>query len=118
MYHIYFTFVLQLQSIKDFEDHDSIDNLQVSNANINYLLQNFTSICKRYTKLMATKHQLQYYMFNNPKETLDTNFVHAVIQLEAATLRLQHIQLSYPVYCYIHDYVCVLSTFRTVEATY
>ena len=51
---------------------------------------------------MATKHQLQYYMFST-RETLNKNLVHAVIQLEAATFRLQHIQVSCLIY--VHDYV-------------
>ena len=33
-------------------------------------------------------------MLNTPYETLSTNLVHAVIQLEAATFRLQYIQVS------------------------
>ena len=55
---------------------------------------------------MAIKHQLQYYMFSTPNKTLDTNLVvHAVIQIEAAAFRLQHIQVSCLIYCYTHDYV-------------
>ena len=54
---------------------------------------------------MATKHQLQYYMLRTPDETLNTNLVHAVIQLEAATFRLQHTQVSCLIYA--HNYVTV-----------
>ena len=89
-------FVLQLQNLQHLaiEDHDSVDNLNVSNTTIGFITQNFTSICKRYTKLMATKHQLQHYMFNIPNETFDANFTLAVIHLETAAFRLQHIQVS------------------------
>ena len=86
---MYITF-LQVGSIKDLEDHGSrpVGIRHISNATLESLLQNFTSICKRYTKVMAIKHQLQHHMFNN------TNFVNATIYLETAAFRLQHIQVS------------------------
>ena len=56
---------LQFGSIKDLEDHGSrpagIIIRTISNATKELLLQNFTSICKRYTKVMAIKHQLQHH---------------------------------------------------------
>ena len=87
-------FVLQLQKIQHLEDHGSAGHLNISNKTIDFLLHNFTSICKRYTKVMATKHQLQHCMFKNSDETLNTNLTDAVIHLETAAFRLQHIQVS------------------------
>ena len=40
---------------------------------------------------MATKHWLQHHMFKNSS---DTNLIDAVIHLETAAYRLQHIQVS------------------------
>ena len=87
-------FVLQLQKIQHLEDHGSAGHLNISNETIGFIIQNFTSICKRYTKVMATKHHLQHYMFNNTDETLNTNLTDAIIHLETAAFRLQHIQVS------------------------
>ena len=109
---MYITFVLQLQKINYLEDHDFADDLNISNETIDFLLDNFTSICKRYTKVMATKHQLQYYMFKNADETLNTNLTDAVIHLETAAFRLQHIQVSNLILI-IYTY-----TFQIAEATY
>ena len=98
-------FVLQLQKIKDLEDHDFTDDLNISNETIDFLLDNFTSICKRYTKVMATKHQLQHDMFNNSDEPLNTNLTDAVIHLETAAFRLQNIQVSNLI---LIIYICTL----------
>ena len=87
----YITFVLQLQKIAQLEYHNLASRSNIANTAINSLLQNFTSICKRYTKVMATKHWLQHHMFKNSS---DTNLIDAVIHLETAAYRLQHIQVS------------------------
>ena len=102
---MYITFVLQLQKINYLEDHDFADDLNISNETIDFLLDNFTSICKRYTKVMATKHQLQHYMFKNSDEPINTNLTDAVIHLETAAFRLQHIQVSNLI---LIIYICTL----------
>ena len=64
--------------------------MNISNTTIELILQNFTSICKRYTKVMAIKHQLQYHMFKR------TSLIPVLVHLETAAFRLQHIQVSSP----------------------
>ena len=81
--------------------------MNVSNKTIGFIIQNFTSICKRYTKIMATKHQLQHYMFNIPNATLNANLTHAVIHLETAAFRLQHIQVSNTIIINLHIYIYI-----------
>ena len=65
---------------------------------------------------MATKHQLQHYMFNNPNEALILQLGQVITHLEVATFRLQHIQVSSFTQLYIRTYnIYILS--KIVEST-
>ena len=59
---------------------------------------------------MATKHQLQHYMFNNPNENLISQLGQVVTHLEVATFRLQYIQVSS--FTQLYTYVQYLYTFK------
>ena len=87
----YITFVLQLKKIQPLENNNLASDLDSNRSIIVSLLQNFNSICKRYTIAMATKHRLQDHMLTNSS---DNNLIDAVIYLETAALRLQQIQVS------------------------
>ena len=73
-----------------------------SNFNItklNLLMKTFTTTCKRFTYLMANKHWLQDYMFMNNTHT--KRVTKATIYLQAATIRLQTIEVSVQLASYI-----------------
>ena len=103
---------LQLGFIKDHNDTEFVSDLDVSSKTIEYLLQNFTSKCKRYTKVMATKHLLQYHMFNNPDQ-ISHELTQAVMYLETAAYRLQHIQVSTFIHSYKHTIYVLFAICRS-----
>lgn len=110
-------FYLQLNSINnitdlitDLKDQNSGSSyhLIISNETLESVLHKFTKICERYTVLMATKHQLQHYMFNNPNETLIMQLAPVVSNLEITTFILQHIQVSMHFYTSVNVYIIYL----------
>ena len=64
---------------------------------------------------MATKHQLQHYLFNNPNKA---QLAPVVTNLEITTFRLQHIQVSYVFYTSLNvGYIICLKYYRTYIMT-
>lgn len=91
-------FWLQLDIIKDLtdqnKDQNSTGDSEDLSSTLKLVLESFNSICRRHTKLMATKYLLQHYIFNTSNATLVASLTRAVMHLQSATSRLQRIQVS------------------------
>ena len=90
-----YNFFLQIISLEHVgPDQNSTCNSTINSTTLDLVLDKFSNICIRYTKLMAFKHHLQHHMFNKSNKTLVSNLAQAVMHLQTAAFRLQRIQVS------------------------
>ena len=70
------------------ENNSSAENV------ISYMYKGFSATCRRYTDVMAHKHELQSIIFtmddNSSNRSVTANIILSIIKLESAALRLQN----------------------------
>ena len=70
------------------------DNGNVSLKNMKDMFNEFSSSCKRYTHIMAFKHQLQCHVFNTALEADTTSLLtNLIITLQIAAVKLQKLEV-------------------------
>ena len=69
----------------------------IPNETIDTMYRNFSSTCKRYTDVMALKHQLQCHVFRGTPD-MAAQITPLIISLQTAAVKLQKIEVRVKLY--------------------